>query len=173
VRKLIVVGFVLMLIVAASTPVAARAGDTVRIKETYNVPEETPADPGELTHECDGGTYTLIEGTYRLNGWITYQPSLAAWEAGELGASMTVDGKATFKGVWENDGRLYRLKSKGPLRGTVFEDTNGGYVMSFDWTGKFIDLETGEVADWWTWDWSSDLQSETGVRDGTCGSLST
>lgn len=67
--------------------------------------------------------------------------------------------------------RAYELETHGPIRSSYTADTAGNFVFGFDWTGSYVDIETGQVADWWDWDWYSEDVTAWGYRDGTCGAL--
>jgi len=172
-KKLLLLFSVVLLVAFAAAPLAAADGEKIKQKDVFHVPAEVPDDLGELNHGCAGGLYTLIEGTYVRKITTVYSPSQEAWDAGDPNATLSITGTGSYKGVWDNseNDRMYELRAHGPIRYSYTEDTAGNFIFGFDWTGSYVDIETGEVADWWDWDWYSDEVTAWGVRDGTCGSL--
>lgn len=175
-RRLFVLALTLLVGVALAVPASAKTGDVTKLKETYSIPEDLAEveDPGELNHGCSGGLYTLVDGTFKKKTTTIFHPSEQAWNEGADGATMTLIGTYGFRGLWDVDGdpgARFELRANNPRFEFTF-DIDGSFWMHWQWKGRFIDSETGAVAEWWDFDVTGNDDGVSGVSDGTCAQLS-
>jgi hypothetical protein len=169
--------------------------EVVREKATYEIvggvahPYLYPGDYGfEQCFDELGNprTYRLHDGTLKQAFTYSYSPSQAAFEAGDTGASMSVEMKAQYKGLFDRDDSgvaIYTIRPQAGGRGsgttTYNADGTVTNTSTFDFRMEFIDTIAGEsTGDYYNIDGTfTEIVDEhgnvivstfDGIDDGTC-----